>query len=383
MMHVSAPTLLVAISLVLGMLGLVWVGMALGLRLLPRACLSMAAINGLMATSLLISALHPSPATWLWTWLSDLTSQVSLWLLCLVPAWIGGRSAPWRLVLGLALLGQSLLQYVFWQPRFEWHTSVIFGQLAVAATLSGIEAYRLGRQRLRRGISALISSPLMLIGLLLALRALSPLVLPYEERDLRGAGEFNLIFLWSSLVLGLVTDTVMASLVLMKLVLDIRQLTMFDPLTGVMNRRAFELALTQAHARFQRGQPYALVMLDMDFFKQLNDKLGHAAGDAALKAMVTVMRPCVREVDALARLGGEEFAVLLVQTDQSGAALVAERMRAMLQALQFEWKGQPWTLSASFGIAEAQPGDGSAEPVLARADRALYMAKRLGRNLVQ
>ncbi len=86
---------------------------------------------------------------------------------------------------------------------------------------------------------------------------------------------------------------------------------------------------------------YALVMIDMDRFKQLNDTLGHAAGDAALRRLVEVLMPCVREVDRLGRLGGEEFCALLPLTDLVGALLVAERMRTNLEESAFEWQGRP------------------------------------------
>ena len=154
-------------------------------------------------------------------------------------------------------------------------------------------------------------------------------------------------------------------------------------MTGVLNRRAFGARLTRAHAALERGGSYALVQVDMDHFKRLNDNLGHPAGDAALRSLVQLLKPCLREVDALARMGGEEFCVLLHGTDATGAALVAERMRHELHELAWSWQGRPWPLSASFGIAAAALGDASPDVVLARADAALYEAKRMGRDLVR
>jgi len=171
--------------------------------------------------------------------------------------------------------------------------------------------------------------------------------------------------------------------VLMRMILRLRLLIERDPLTRVLNRHAFETALARAHEAFERGQPYALVMVDMDRFKLLNDTLGHPAGDAALRLLVDTVQPCVREVDRLGRIGGEEFAVLLPVTDLAGSTLVAERMRALLQGCRFEWEGNTWPLSASFGVAEATAADASGEAVLARADAGLYRAKAQGRNLVQ
>ena len=99
--------------------------------------------------------------------------------------------------------------------------------------------------------------------------------------------------------------------------------------------------------------------------------------------LVQVLAPCVREVDRLGRLGGEEFCVLLPLTDLAGATLVAERMRINLEQSVFEWEGRSWPLTASFGIAEARSGDEGADAVLSRADQAMYRAKAQGRNVVQ
>jgi diguanylate cyclase (GGDEF)-like protein len=185
------------------------------------------------------------------------------------------------------------------------------------------------------------------------------------------------------LVLALLQNATLAFLVLMRLINRIERLLERDPLTDTLNRRAFDQALERAHAWLARGRGYALVMIDMDRFKQLNDTLGHAAGDAALRQMVKELQPCVREVDRFGRLGGEEFCVLLPDTDIAGAALVAERMRCLVDQTPLRWLEQDWPLSASFGIAEAARNDPSCDVVLAQADAALYRAKNQGRNVVQ
>jgi diguanylate cyclase (GGDEF)-like protein len=226
-------------------------------------------------------------------------------------------------------------------------------------------------------------APLLLTGLLLALRGLELGFFPGTVAAVRGLQLLDDSFLWIAIVVALLQNTSLAFLVLLRLVLRIQQLHESDVLTGALNRRAFEAALVRAHHDARRDEPYALVMLDMDHFKRLNDNLGHAAGDAALRLMVQAVSPCLREVDRLGRLGGEEFAVLLPRTSLAGAALVADRMRTLLAERAFDWKGQAWPLSASFGIAEVEPGDANAEAVLARADAGLYLAKSQGRNIVQ
>jgi diguanylate cyclase (GGDEF)-like protein len=206
---------------------------------------------------------------------------------------------------------------------------------------------------------------------------------PTVAFDLLESSEFQIAWGWSMLGLGMLINATFALLVLARVILDIQRLTRRDPLTDVLNRRALSEAIDEEHHRLQRGKPYALVMIDMDHFKQLNDSLGHAAGDAALLQAVQELGTCVRDVDRFGRLGGEEFCVLLPLTDLAGAALVAERMRHNLEASSFEWQGKTWPLTASFGVAEALPEDVSADVVLRRADKGMYRAKAQGRNLVQ
>jgi diguanylate cyclase (GGDEF)-like protein len=228
-----------------------------------------------------------------------------------------------------------------------------------------------------------LAAPLFIVTGLLLVRLLEAWLEPGVTPDIRASSSFNIAWLWSTLALNLVLNATMAFFVLMRLILRIQRLTRRDPLTDALNRRALAEAMDHEHARLQRGAPYALVMVDMDHFKQLNDSQGHAAGDAALQALVQALKPCVREVDKLGRLGGEEFCVLLPDTGLAGALLVAERMRLNLEVCGFAWEGKTCPLTASFGVAEASLADASAEQVLMRADRALYQAKAQGRNVVQ
>lgn len=156
-----------------------------------------------------------------------------------------------------------------------------------------------------------------------------------------------------------------------------------DALTGLANRRRFMEVLKQELERVGRyGHPLAVVMLDLDHFKAVNDTHGHGAGDAVLREAARALRSVCRDVDLAARLGGEELALLLPETDAAGARVVAERARERIAGVAHETsEGRTFRVTASFGVAAARPG-ASSESVLHAADEALYRAKAAGRNQV-
>jgi diguanylate cyclase (GGDEF)-like protein len=159
---------------------------------------------------------------------------------------------------------------------------------------------------------------------------------------------------------------------------------LLDGLTGLANRRQAEEALAAELMRVERfGGPLAVVLADLDDFKAVNDRYGHASGDNVLRELAHALEETVREIDLCARWGGEEFLLLLPGTDTEGAASVAGRVRAALAEREiFTADGQTLLeVTASFGVAEAGPGTTS-EELLAAADEALYEAKRAGKDAV-
>jgi diguanylate cyclase (GGDEF)-like protein len=153
-----------------------------------------------------------------------------------------------------------------------------------------------------------------------------------------------------------------------------------DHLTGLANRRRFERQLEREVARTARhGRPFSLITIDIDHFKQVNDSYGHEAGDEAIKTLARVLQQGTRGIDLAARIGGEEFAVILTETNLSGAVEVAERLRVTLKSVEIQAVGQ---IAASFGVAECPSQAETARELVARADAALYEAKREGRDRV-
>lgn len=156
-----------------------------------------------------------------------------------------------------------------------------------------------------------------------------------------------------------------------------------DMLTGMNNRRAFfNLGKQTLHLAQRNATPVSLIMFDLDHFKQINDLHGHAAGDQVLQAIAKTAAEQVRASDVLARLGGEEFAILMPQTTLEQAVKLAERLRLSLELLEISFHGKRLHCTGSFGVSHAKQGQDSLDKLLARADHALYEAKHSGRNRV-
>lgn len=164
---------------------------------------------------------------------------------------------------------------------------------------------------------------------------------------------------------------------------ELTRLAATDALTGLRNRRAFFDAAATEIARARRyGDPLSLVSIDLDRFKLVNDKYGHAAGDVALVRFAEICRRHVREVDLLARISGEEFALLLPATSQDNAARLAERIRQAVHDIAILADGQSFDFTVSMGVAAYRGKDDSLEDMMRRADDALYRAKETGRDRI-
>jgi diguanylate cyclase (GGDEF)-like protein len=175
-----------------------------------------------------------------------------------------------------------------------------------------------------------------------------------------------------------------------RLLNEMRSLARHDHLTGLLSRREMDRVLDEELVRSHRyGHPVALILLDLDHFKQVNDSFGHVSGDAALRWVASIVSQCARDTDRAARYGGDELAILLPETDQVGACVLAERIRSKVAATGIQPPPDasiateiiPVTLSV--GVTSL-PGATASTPseFIARADAALYQAKRKGRNQV-
>jgi diguanylate cyclase (GGDEF)-like protein len=272
--------------------------------------------------------------------------------------WIGPDDASLRVALGAALAAAILLGAVWscWKPlrrEFGLRFSLMASVPLAAMLVINLD---LGASALRGHVVAVEGT-----GMPQAITWTVTLV---------SAAAFNFLFLF---LLGL------------RMHQRLHRLATQDPLTGLLNRRGMQAALQAEWRRSKRYQlPFAVISLDVDHFKRVNDQHGHDAGDRVLMAVSEVLRNHVRESDQVARMGGEEFLVLLpaARAETEGVAL-ATRLRVQLNQVAVVTDAQvKIPVTASWGVSGVLPKDASQDDVLRRADEALYQGKRSGRDRV-
>jgi len=156
-----------------------------------------------------------------------------------------------------------------------------------------------------------------------------------------------------------------------------------DALTGIFNRRAYDQRAKSEMQRYLRYQTdFSVILFDIDHFKLINDQYGHATGDRCLKEIISRVKPIIRETDFLARYGGEEFIILLPETTGDNALIVSEKLKSVVENIEFLHKGDPIKITISAGVSQAKPGDSNYGNIFDRTDQALYQAKNTGRNRV-
>ncbi|MDO9218535.1 MAG: diguanylate cyclase, partial [Lacisediminimonas sp.] len=163
----------------------------------------------------------------------------------------------------------------------------------------------------------------------------------------------------------------------------LNQKAITDPVVGCFNRTFFlEQASRLAASALRHDVPLSLIVLDIDHFKHINDTYGHPTGDAVLRRLVEICMPVMREADLFARFGGEEFIVAMMHTNAREAMTAAERLRLIIEREPFHHESDQIAVTSSFGVAQFDPEEGTLDDAIRRADNALYVAKRGGRNRV-
>jgi len=288
----------------------------------------------------------------------------------------------WRLLggaCGFALVG--MVYYLVVQPSYV--ARVVW--MALPMTLiNGMLLFLVLRHGRRKTATWFFGSLIAVNTVLMAVRGVMALTHGAAVVDVTRPGLFQSFYLTVTALQPALLSVgfLMVAYERLRIILERRSAS--DPLTGVLNRRGFSDAFVREVARMarmrQRSRSLALLSVDLDFFKKINDRYGHAEGDRVLVSVAGMIGSALRESDVLARFGGEEFNVLLPDTDMKRAIGVANRIQALLRAACV---GDLPSCTASIGVAvQTDPAEGL-EPLLSRADEALYRAKENGRDRVE
>jgi diguanylate cyclase (GGDEF)-like protein len=293
-----------------------------------------------------------------------------------------GRIPGYRLhvIYVVAVVGASWLD----DDRRYLQAATNFGVLAVIFLGIARDLYVHAREQMRMRWPIALALPLLLGGIGYGSRSARALLDPASVlSEMAADSSLNVGAAIAYIVLVLAFHAMLMSLVVSRLFNELRKLSLHDALTGLLNRRAMEETL-QARVRSSRrsGEAFVVMMLDLDYFKRINDDFGHAVGDLALKHVSHLLQGALRDVDHLARFGGEEFVLLMPGASLAQAQPVAERLRQMLATNPLKQESFAVNLSVSIGLAEWRGYDDDAPDLLRRADAALFQAKVQGRNRV-
>jgi diguanylate cyclase (GGDEF)-like protein len=227
------------------------------------------------------------------------------------------------------------------------------------------------------------TAPLLLMGSVLAVRIVTSLF-QSGSPDLRQQGAFNTGFLVVMMVSIIGFNATAIGLVVSKMITQIKRLSQEDPLTKIFNRRHLNtVAEIEINKVRKNNSTLSIVLLDIDHFKKVNDVYGHAAGDVALITCVEVIKKSIRSTDYVGRLGGEEFCILLPNTNLEDAKVLSNRIRENIAAHHIVWEEHTIPITASFGITSFNSsGQNEWSNLLNKADIAMYQAKNNGRNQV-
>lgn len=259
-----------------------------------------------------------------------------------------------------------------------------FGVIGWIYGVSALELHAHARGEMQLRLPWLLAMPLALGSLAFLSRAARAVLAPDSvATEMTTHSGLNVASAFSYLVLVMVMHSTLAALVVHRLVGQLRRLSRHDALTGLYNRHAMQEALDlQLHRSRRAGDRFSVLMFDLDHFKLINDSFGHAVGDQALQHVAGVMLRGLRDVDRLARFGGEEFLALLPGLDAAQALALAERIRQAVATERGPQLAPGIGLSVSVGVAEWHGPAEEISRLLVRADAALYTAKRLGRDRV-
>ena len=375
--------LLVFILLLAGVSAIAWLIMSRLMRIAPSASLRFSVANMLLIAGISILFFRQPDANLLFWQGSDLLILLAFVALKAGFLALFKRPSAIKADIILLLLWTLLALQVPDNAKEHW-LGLLFSAFAfISLSSSTLILYQASASSFKKRYAAAVAAPLAGISLLFILRFVSILFTTQHSMPAVHQGKSQLY--WAYLVFVLLVNITIFSSTLVRLVAKIRHLADRDQLTGLYNRFALNRKLAQLqqlHSRHQ--QPYAVLLLDLDHFKQVNDQYGHLTGDKVLKHAATLLKQSIRNEDILGRFGGEEFLLLLPMTEQPAAEQVADKLIQLLRQQPLQLGDTAIALTTSIGIATAHANSPvlSSETMLQQADKALYHAKANGRDQV-
>lgn len=299
--------------------------------------------------------------------------------------WQGARAFEGRRALRFPLVVPAVWLAASLVPEFTASVSYrVVLSSALIAPFVGMTAFEFWRGRgeslpSRWGVVLLFSSLAIFFIIRIPLVDIAPF--PFGALPAQGisVAAFNLFLIFHTVLIAVLLVAMSRE----RLELEQREKAQTDPLTGALNRLAFMTRGVRIVLRHQkRGQPLCVLFIDIDHFKSLNDRYGHSGGDDVLVKFVEHVQDLIRPTDFLFRIGGEEFCCLLPNTHTDDACSVAERIRSRIEAVPIDVAGTQVNVTVSIGVASTETFGHDVDTLLRRADKAVYSAKREGRNLV-
>lgn len=323
------------------------------------------------------------------TWLAYVGSNI-----CWISGYVSLRRGlecfhrlPVRDAEHLVTLGIIVLAFAVVGPEVErsaWRVVLAYGGGAWIMVRVLLVVNSATRREFGLRTSIALGVPALLMIAMFSVRTLEQLIDPTRVLEMQNVTASNRNMLFGYLAGAAMFNFSFMGLVTMRLVRRLSEQARLDPLTGLPNRRAFEELFAGEWGRLRRGGPgFAVLALDLDHFKRINDAHGHLVGDAVLAQTAQRLRQAARQIDTVARTGGEEFIVLVPQADQQGAFSAAERLRLAVRSEAFTTVRGDLSVTLSIGVAIARADEGDPRTVLQRADRALYDAKTAGRDVTR